>query len=131
MPAITSFDVTTRDATPLVKTFLPKNIVGDVSYFNLPGATALADETVSISARTSSGGYRKVIGKGVLPVVSEDTSTGVSVFSTERKSHFKWEFTFAADATEAEMKRTVAFAYGTLADDIIIDEILTQNGNFY
>jgi len=132
MPAIASILLLNRAATPADVTFTPDRVIGNVAYFKNAGATALADKTMSVSARTTSGGYRKVTEKFVVPVVSTDTSTGVDIVSVARKAYLSMEFTFAPDATEDEMNEIIAYARDSLSEDqVILDPVLTQREALY
>jgi len=132
MPAIVSLPLTNRDATPVSVVFDPVNIVGDIATFRKAGSTSLADKVISVSARTTPSGYRKVAIKIAVPVVSIDTSTGVTVTSLARKAHCKMEFSFAPDATEDEMNEIVAYAYDSLKQDKVnTDFLLTKGDSLY
>jgi len=132
MPAIASLLLLNRAGTPADVTFDPVRIEGNISYFRAPGATALGDKTMSVSARTTAGGYRKVVHKFVVPVVSTDTSTGVDLVSVVRKAHCSMEFTFAPDATEDEMNEIIAYARDSLSEDqTILDPVLTLREAMY
>lgn len=132
MPAITTLALLNRAATPVAVDFDPVRIDGNIALFRNQGSTSLADKTVSVSARTTAGGYRKVVHKFVVPVVSTDTSTGVDIVSVVRKAHCNVEFTFAPDATEDEMNEIIAYAEASLASDLaLLDPVLTQGAALY
>jgi hypothetical protein len=132
MPAINTLSLENRADTPANVDFNPVRIDGNVAWFKAPGNTTLGDKLVSISARTTAGGYRKVILKVMLPVVSTDSSTGVDLVSVARKSHLTMEFSFAPDATEDEMNETVAYGYALLdSSQSLVDPVLTQGASFY
>jgi len=132
MPAITSVALLNRAAIPVLVTFNPVRIEGNISYFRNPGVTSLGDKTMSVSARVTAGGYRKVIQKFVVPVVSTDSSTGVDIVSVVRKAHASVEFTFAPDATEDEMNEIIAYTAAALdKDEATLDPVLTQGAALY
>jgi len=132
MPAITSLALLNRAGTPVAVNFDPVRIEGNVAYFRAPGNTSLGDKSMSVSARVTAGGYRKVVTKFVVPVVSTDTSTGVDIVSVVRKAHCNVEFTFAPDATEDEMNEIIAYAEASLASDqVTLDPVLTQGAALY
>jgi len=132
MPAITSLALLNRAGTPVAVNFDPVRIEGNVAYFRAPGNTSLGDKSMSVSARVTAGGYRKVVTKFVVPVVSTDTSTGVDIVSVVRKAHCNVEFTFAPDATEDEMNEIIAYAEASLASgQVTLDPVLTQGAALY
>lgn len=132
MPAVASFAVDDRESTPVSHTFEPVVVDGEKALFSERGVTALADKTISIISRTTTGGYHKVSAKVAVPIVSSDTSTGVPIYSLVRKAHILIECTFAEDATEQEMKNTIAFAHGILAaDQALLNPVFTQRAKLY
>jgi len=132
MPAITSLALLNRAGTPVAVDFDPVRIEGNVAYFRAPGNTSLGDKSMSVSARVTAGGYRKVVTKFVVPVVSTDTSTGVDIVSVVRKAHCNVELTFAPDATEDEMNEIIAYAEASLASgQVTLDPVLTQGAALY
>jgi hypothetical protein len=132
MPAITSFTVNDRESTPVAHTFAPVSLDGNKALFAERGNTAVADKTISIMSRTTTGGYHKVSAKVAVPTVYEDTSSGVSIFELLRKAHVTVECTFAQDATDQEMKNAIAYAAGILAEgQTLLDPVFTERGALY
>jgi hypothetical protein len=132
MPAITSIAIYDGADTPVEHTFEPVSFDGTKAVFADFGAIALADTVLSLISRVTTGGYRKVSLKFAVPTVSEDTSTGTSIYSLVNKDHVTVDFTFGENSTEESMRNTVAFVHGaTDAAQAFLYPILTERENAY
>jgi hypothetical protein len=127
MPELTPLTLQDRETTPVDHVFTPvnKNDNG-IAYFAERGDTRLHDKLFSISSRDTPSGIHKVTAKLSIPIVSEDTSSGVTINDGVRTSRADINLSCDEDATIQEMKNTVGMLHAALAESqTFLDVIFT------
>lgn len=116
MPQLQNLVLTDRTpVTPVDHTFAPRDITNNVGTVAESTGVPIGDKRFTISLnRTANGKYRGIINL-TIPVVQDQTVSGVVSPVTVRTAYAKLEFTFDQSSTEQERTDIVGMLASSLA----------------
>lgn len=123
MPQLSNLVLKDRKTTPVDHTFTPRDIVEGVATVVESSGIPLGDNRLSISSSRNSNGRRKVVIKGVFPVLQTETINGVSRPVVVRTAYAEFAFNFDETSSEAERNDVV----GMMADSLAVTKTLIHD----
>lgn len=131
MPQLTVVTLTKGDGTPI--DFKPKNITAGVARLNAPTGVPIADPTLTMSTSQTAGGRTKVAFKLAVPVVQDNTVSGVSRPAVVRTAYADLVFSFDGSSTAGERRNIMSLVSYLTARDIqpLISGVVIDNEGVY
>lgn len=100
MPQLNS--IVLKDNAGTDHTFTPRDIVGGVATLVQSTGVPIGDKTVTVSVNKTATGRRKVVMKVAIPVVQDQTVSGVTRPTVVRTAYADLTLTFDGTSTTAE-----------------------------
>lgn len=123
MPQFTTLVLTDRAATPVARTFVPKDERNGVyTVVNSPSGIPVGEMRYSLSTRRVNGRV-KTRAVFAVPVVQTETINGISKPKVVREAIIDASFTFSADSSEEERNNAV----GMFADSLGTGKVLVND----
>lgn len=126
MPQLQNLVLTDRAATPVNRTFTPRDVVANVGTVENSTGVKVGDQTFSISVRRTANNRYKAVLKLAVPTVVNETINGITVPKVDRTAYCDVTFTFDATSTLQERKDIVGMIQSafdpskTLVNDVVI-----------
>jgi hypothetical protein len=121
-----------REATPVEHSFVPRKIETELATFGESTGVPAGDNILSVSRRSTAAGTAKVRLRLTMPVVSTDTSTGVTITSVVRTAYGEVNLSFAPDSTTQERKNMVGLLANSLLEaQTVLDATLVDLENIF
>lgn len=130
MPQLQTLVLKDRAATPVNRTFTPRDINGNVGAVVESLGVPIGENRVTVELRrTPSGKYKGAV-KGTFPVVQTQTINGVSSPVLVRTAYATVEFTFDPTSTEQERNDAVGMIQSALepAKVLVHDTLVKLQG---
>lgn len=126
MPALQTLVLTDRAATPVAHTFLPRDAAGGVGTVVETSGVPVGEKRLFISMRRAGA---KLKGRIVLalPVVQDETISGVVRPKVVREAIVDAVFTFSVESTEQERKDLVGMFMSSLdPSKVLVNDSLVK-----
>lgn len=109
--------------TPVDHTFVPRDITNNVGTVAESTGVPIGDKRFTISLNRTAGGKYKAVVQLTVPIVQNQTVSGVVSPVIVRTAYAKIDFTFDQSSTEQERNDIV----GMLADSLTVGKTLVND----
>lgn len=126
MPQLANLILTDRAATPVNRTFIPRDVVSGVGAVVESSGVPIGNNTFTIGVTKTPAGRYKVTVRLAVPVVVTETINGVARPAVVRTSYADLTFTFDATSSEQERKDVVGMLASSLDVSKWTNDVLTK-----
>lgn len=126
MPQIANLVLTDRAATPVNRTFTPRNVERAKGTLVHSSGVPVGESRLTIASNVTPAGKQKVTVNLTMPVVATETINGVSNPRVVRTNYASAEFSFDATSTEQERKDVVGMLQSVFDSSKWTNDVLTK-----